>query len=120
MRRKREQFQIRTRSPEPAQLQSITQQNLAGKFKSVDFTSESSRANVVCEPVQFPYPNDKDALCRLLLPIHNIGYGNGIPSNEHHKNGYWWRRRGVWVAASVLLKRIRSALHTIYTVFSGC
>ena len=31
------------------------------------------------EGIPFPYPNDKDALCRLLLPIHNIGYGNGIP-----------------------------------------
>ena len=61
----------------------------------------------------------RQTLCRLLLPIHNIGYVKSIPSTEHHKNGYWWRRRGVWVAASAFLKKIRCALHTIYTVERG-
>ena len=41
-----------------------------------------------------------------------------IPSTEHHKNGYWWRRRGVWVAASAFLKKdtLRPAYH-LYVVY---
>ena len=56
------------------------------------------------------------AFCRLLLPIHNIGYVKSIPSTENHKNGYWWRRRVVWVAASAFLKKdtLRPAYHLLY------
>ena len=58
-------------------------------------------------------------VCSLLSSAFpfKTGYVKSIPSTEHHKNGYWWRRRCVWVAASVFLKKIRCALHTIYSSF---
>ena len=58
-------------------------------------------------------------VCSLLSSAFpfKTGYVKSIPSTEHHKNGYWWRRRCVWVAASVFLKKIRCALQTIYSFF---
>ena len=75
---------------------------------------------VLVEGILFTYPvlkgkaDGKESRRRSLPFI--CGYVKSIPSTKHHKNGYWWRRRGVWVAASVFLKMIRCALHIIYTV----
>ena len=51
------------------------------------YIAEGLKIYALSSFVPFPYPNDKDVPCRLLLSIHNIGYGNGIPSKGPPRRG---------------------------------
>ena len=68
-------------------------------------------------------PNIRMLTLRRLLSLSSAfpfktGYVKSIPSTEHHKIGYWWRHRGVWVVASVFLKTIRCALPIYTTIYT--